>query len=105
MVSRDTIRNILERYRTIAVYGMSKDPGKTAHWVPAYLAKKGYDVIPVNPTADTILKRKCYPDLKSIPVRIDVVQVFRPSEAALEPVKEAVARKKERGDVSVVWLQ
>lgn len=105
MAARDRIRSILENTRTIAVYGMSKDSGKTAYWVPEYLAKKGYDIIPVNPTAEIILKRKCYPDLKSVPKRIDVVQVFRRSEDALEPVREAVVRRKERGDVDVVWLQ
>jgi len=105
MAARDRIRSILEKTRTIAVYGMSKDSAKTAYWVPEYLAKKGYDIIPVNPTAEVILKRKSYPDLKSVPKRIDVVQVFRRSEEALEPVREAVARRKERGDVDVVWLQ
>ncbi len=105
MPTREAIRSILEKARTIAVYGMSKDSGKTAYWVPEFLAKKGYDIIPVNPTAEVILKRKSYPDLKSVPNRIDVVQVFRRSEEALEPVKEAVARKKERGDIGVVWLQ
>lgn len=105
MAARDRIRSILEKTRTIAVYGMSKDSAKTAYWVPEYLAKKGYDIIPVNPTAEVILKRKSYPDLKSVPKRIDVVQVFRRSEDALEPVREAVARRKERGDVDVVWLQ
>ena len=57
------------------------------------------------PERPCILKRKCYPDLKSVPKRIDVVQVFRRSEDALEPVREAVVRRKERGDVDVVWLQ
>lgn len=105
MATRETIRNIIEKYRNIAVYGMSKDPGKTSSWVPQYLAKKGYDITPVNPTSEVILKRKSYPDLKSVPKRIDVVLVFRRSEDALEPVKEAVARKKDRGDIYVVWLQ
>ena len=86
MATRETIRHIIEKYRNIAVYGMSKDPGKTAYWVPQYLAKKGYDITPVNPTGEVILKRKSYPDLKSVPKRIDVVLVFRRSEDALEPV-------------------
>jgi hypothetical protein len=105
MVTTDGMRNILEKARSIAVFGMSKDPGKTAHWVPEFLAKKGYDIIPVNPTGEVILKRKCYPDLKSVPKRIDVVLVFRRSEEALEPVIQAVDRKKERGDIVAVWLQ
>jgi uncharacterized protein len=105
MATREMIRNILEKYRNIAVFGMSKDPGKKAHWIPEYLASKGYEILCVNPTVETFEKWKCYPDLASVPKRIDVVQVFRRSEDALEPVKEAVARKKEKGDVYVVWLQ
>ena len=105
MVTADGIRNILEKYRSIAVFGMSKDSAKTAYWVPEFLAKKGYDIIPVNPTGEVILKRKSYPDLKSVPKRIDVVLVFRRSEEALEPVIQAVERKKERGDIVAVWLQ
>jgi len=105
MAARDKIRSILEKTRTIAVYGMSKNEGKTAYWVAEYLAGKGYDIIPVNPTAETIQKRKSYPDLQSVPKRIDTVLVFRRSEDALDAVREAVARRQERGDVTVVWLQ
>ena len=105
MTTQETIRKIIEKYRNIAVYGMSKDPGKTAHWIPEQLASKGYEILCVNPTSEIIEKWECYPDLKSVPKRIDVVLVFRRSEDALEPVKEAVARRKEKGDVYVVWLQ
>ncbi len=105
MATREMIRNILEKYRNIAVFGMSKDPGKEAHWISEYLSSKGYEILCVNPTVEAIEKWECYPDLASIPKRIDIVQVFRRSEEALEPVKEAVARKKEKGDVYVVWLQ
>lgn len=105
MATRETIRKIIEKYRNLAVYGMSRDPGRTAHWIPGQLASKGYQIMCVNPTAEIIEKWECYPDLKSVPKRIDVVLVFRRSEDALEPVKEAVARKKEKGDVYVVWLQ
>ena len=105
MPTREMIRNILEKYRNIAVFGMSKDPGKEAHWIPEYLTSKGYEIICVNPTIESFEKWKCYPDLASVPTRIDIVQVFRRSEDALEPVQEAVARKKEKGDVYVVWLQ
>ncbi len=105
MATREMIRNILEKYRNIAVFGMSKDPGKEAHWIPEYLASKGYRILCVNPTTDSFEKWECYPDLTSVPKRIDIVQVFRRSEDALEPVRDAVARKKEKGDVYVVWLQ
>lgn len=99
------IRDIFTKYRIIAVYGMSKNPEKAAHRVPAFLLSKGYTIIPVNPTADTILKRQCYHDLKEVDVRVDIIEVFRPSEEAFSIVQEAVARKQEKGDIAVVWLQ
>lgn len=105
MAVPETIRGIIEKCRSIAVFGMSKDSGKTAYWVPEFLVRKGYDIIPVNPTGEVILKRRSYPDLQSVPKRIDVVLVFRRSEEALEPVTQAVERKKERGDIFAVWLQ
>ena len=96
MATRETIRKIIEKYRNIAVYGMSKDPGKTAHWIPEQLASKGYQILCVNPGVDRIEKGECYPDLKSVPKRIDVVLVFRRSEDALEPVKRLWLEKRKR---------
>ncbi|HKC79463.1 MAG TPA: CoA-binding protein, partial [Nitrosopumilaceae archaeon] len=66
--------------KNIAVVGMSKNSEKAAHYVPKYLAEKGYHIIPVNPTADEILGKKCYSELSDIPYHIDIVDVFRPSE-------------------------
>ena len=105
MESNDRIRDVFENYRTIAVYGMSKNPAKPAHSVPAFLVSKGYDVIPVNPSADMILNRQCYHNLKEVEERIDIIEVFRPSEEAISIVQEAIARGKEKGDVAVIWLQ
>jgi uncharacterized protein len=59
MENNDRIHDIFEKYHTIAVYGMSKNPEKAAHRVPAFLLSKGYDIIPVNPGADMILNRRC----------------------------------------------
>ena len=61
----------------------------------------------MNPRADTILGRKSYARLDGIPsnLQIDIVQVFRPSDQALDVVKEAVARQRQHGDIHVVWLQ
>src|SRR5438093_387663 len=73
------LKDVLTRYKRIAVVGMSKNPEKEAHTVPKYLIERGYDVIPVNPTATEILGRKAYPDLRSVPGGYDVVDVFRPS--------------------------
>jgi uncharacterized protein len=101
----DVIHDIITQYRTIAVYGMSKNPEKAAFRVPAYLSSKGYSIIPVNPSADRILEQKCFPDLSGIQEKIDILEVFRPSDQALEVVKEAISRRKTKGDIAVIWLQ
>ena len=99
------IRKVFETCRTIGVYGMSKNPEKPAHYVPAFLLSKGYIIIPVNPYADQIIGRRCYPHLRDVQEEIDILEVFRPSERVPAVMKEAVARRKEKGDISVVWLQ
>jgi uncharacterized protein len=105
MELNDVIRDIFTRYRTIAVYGMSKNPEKAAYRVPAYLSSKGYVIIPVNPSADRILDRKCFPGLSVIEEKTDIVEVFRLSDQVLAVVKEALSRKKTKGDIAVIWLQ
>lgn len=101
----EALRRILAGYTRVAVYGMSTNPEKAAQYVPVYLQEHGYEIIPVNPRAEEILGRKCYPDLKAVPDRIEILDVFRPSEEALGVVREAVERRRERGDVEVIWLQ
>ena len=101
----DDLKSVLTTHKRVAVYGMSKNPEKAAHRVPAFLISHGYDVVPVNPSADTILERTCYDTLLAVEGRIDLVNVFRPSEAALDVVREAVERKRAKGDIAVIWLQ
>ena len=86
--------------RNIAVVGMSKNPEKAAHYVPKYLVEKGYNIIPVNPTANEILGKKCYSELSDIPERVDIVDVFRPSEQVMPVISEAIKLKPK-----VIWLQ
>ena len=105
MATVELLRNIFERYKTIAVYGMSRDPGKAAQWVPSFLHSKGYNVIPINPYADKIIGRKAYHRLEEVQEHIEVLEVFRPSGQVVGVVKEAVKRKKEKGDIYVIWLQ
>ena len=105
MASNELIPEVLKKYRTIAVYGMSTNPEKAAYRVPAFLLSMGYIIIPVNPGADVILDRRCYHSLQEVEEQIDIIEVFRPSEQAGAVVQEALARKKERGDVAVIWLQ
>lgn len=87
--------------RRIAVVGCSSTPGKDAHEIPKYLQEAGYEVIPVNPNADTVLGRDTYDTLSEVTETIDVVNVFRPSDELSGIVDEAI----ERDDVKVIWTQ
>jgi predicted CoA-binding protein len=95
-----TPRQILADAAVIAVVGASRDPGKTAHAVPAQLQRYGWRIIPVNPYADEIFGEKVYRSLADIPEPVDLVNVFRPSADATEVVREAVAL-----GVPAIWLQ
>jgi predicted CoA-binding protein/signal transduction histidine kinase len=98
--SDEELRQILEDTKIIASVGLSNQPDRPAHTVPAYLRAHGYRVIPVNPNYDEALGEQAYPDLRSIPDPVDVVQVFRPGEYAVEIVKEAI----EIG-AKTIWMQ
>jgi len=95
----EQIRSILS-LRRVAVVGMSRDPGKAAHYVPRYLSENGYDVVPVNPNADEILGRRCHPSVADVGGEIDVVEAFRPSWDVLPVVMDAI-----RAGPRVIWLQ
>ncbi len=86
--------------KNVAVIGMSKNQEKAAHYVPKYLSQNGYNIMPVNPTADEILDKKCYPSVEDIPETIDIVDVFRPSDQVLPVVQQAIKKKPK-----VIWLQ
>jgi predicted CoA-binding protein len=96
---------IFSKYKNIAVYGMSKSPYKAAHSVPAFFMRQGYNIIPINPSTEEILNQKSYKNILDIPQNIDILNVFRPSEDVLDIVKEAVERHKQKGDISLIWLQ
>ncbi len=63
--------------RTIAVVGLSDNPGKPSHYVSEYMQRHGYKIYPVNPQIDSVLGEKSYPSLAALPVKPDVVNVFR----------------------------
>ncbi|MGM0447708.1 MAG: CoA-binding protein [Methanobacteriota archaeon] len=90
---------------TIAVVGCSKTPGKAAHDVPAYLQDQGYRVIPVNPFADKVLGEPAYDAVGDVEAKIDLVDVFRPSEEVSEIADAVRERHAERGDAGALWLQ
>ena len=97
--SDEQIREILSLNK-VAVVGMSKHSSKAAHYVPKYLFENGYDIIPVNPTANEILNKKCYSSVSEINEEIEIVDIFRPSDEVLPFVKEAIKKKPK-----VIWLQ
>lgn len=99
------MQKIFEEYNTIAVIGMSINPEKAAHSVPAYMLKQGYNVVPINPKYETIAKQKSYSSLMDVPDKIDILNVFRPSNEAVDIVKQAIERNKVRGDIKLIWFQ
>ncbi len=94
------LRRILDEARTIAVVGLSENWHRPSNFAAKYLQEHGYRVIPVNPMYEEVLGERCYPDLQSVPERIDVVDCFRKA-ADLPPILEqAIAC-----DASCLWLQ
>ena len=84
------MKEILSSSKTIASFGLSSNQEKESYWIVSYLKDQGYKIIPVNPTATEILGEKVYPDLESIPEKVDVVQVFRKSEDVPPVVDSAI---------------
>jgi len=97
----EPLKEILESTNTIAVVGCSSTPGKDAHDIPKYLREVGYDVIPINPFAAEIFGRDAYDSLADVPDKIDVVDVFRPSEEVPGIVDGALDRE----EGPLIWLQ
>lgn len=97
----EEIKELMESVRTIAVVGISRNPEKPARRVPAYLASKGYEIIPVNPFVDEIFGKKAVDTLNDVSEPVDMVLVFRPSEEAAKVMEAAVGRKER----PVIWLQ
>jgi hypothetical protein len=93
-------RQILADASVIAVVGASRDPRKAAHSVPLQMQQHGWRIIPVNPFVDEIFGQRAYPTLADVPEPVDLVNVFRPAEDAVEVVRQAVAT-----GASAVWLQ
>jgi predicted CoA-binding protein len=102
MNSDDQIRNILTSVKTVAVVGFSANPSRPSHGVAAFLQRKGFRVIPVNPglAGQTQLGETVYASLKDIPFPVDMVDVFRASEFVAEVMMEAIAI-----GAKVVWTQ
>jgi len=96
----DNTERILREFRTIAVVGLSRDPTKEAHAIPARMQRAGFRVIPVNPFSDNLLGEKSYKTLAEVPFSVEVVLVFRPSAQAGAVARDAVAI-----GAKALWLQ
>src|SRR5262245_9212968 len=94
------IGEILRQAKTIAVIGASLKPERPAHWISVYLKEQGYRVIPVNPGHAEILGDKCYSSLSEVPDPVDIVDIFRQTDAVPGIVDEAIAKK-----AKVIWMQ
>lgn len=91
---------ILRKYRTIAVVGLSSDETRESLGVAAYMQAAGYRIVPVNPVETEVLGEKAYPTVVSIPSQVEIVDVFRRPEALPGVVDDAIA-----AGAKVIWMQ
>ena len=96
----DLVDEQLRNSKTIAVVGLSNNPERDSHRVASYLQRQGYRIIPVNPVIQEALGEIAYPDLKSVPEPIDMVDIFRRSDQVPPVVDEAI----EIG-ARYIWMQ
>jgi uncharacterized protein len=96
---QDRIR-ILEKYKRIAMVGLSSNPFRPSHFAAIYMISEGYDVTPVNPRETEILGRRSYPSLREVPGPIEIVDIFREPAAVPDIVEEAIIV-----GAKVIWMQ
>jgi predicted CoA-binding protein len=95
------IKNIFDECENIAIVGLSPDTSKASNIVARYLQNHGFKIIPVYPKGDVILGEKVYRNLSDIPIKVDMVDMFRKASFADTLVQEAI----KRGDVKCLWIQ
>ncbi len=108
-MSDQDLREIFEKYKTIAIVGLSSDENRPSHQVAKYLKEHGYRIIPVNPALSEVLGEKSYPSLLDMPSNIqetiEIVDVFRRSEDVSPVVNQMIKMKEVYGSPFVVWMQ
>lgn len=100
MESIETIKRILNEYKTIAVVGLSAKWNRPSHFAAKYMKTYGYKIIPVNPAYEEVLGEKCYPSLLDIPEPVDIVDIFRLPQDVPPIVEDAI-----KIGAKVVWMQ
>ena len=96
----DAVRQLLTECKTIAVVGLSDKPSRPSYGVSEYVQRQGYHIIPVNPQVTEVLGEKVYATLQDVPEPIEIVNVFRRSEAVPEIVDQAIAL-----GAKAIWMQ
>lgn len=99
-VNTSNMQELFASIRVIAVVGLSDDTSRPSHGVSAYLQRAGYRIIPVNPSVPEILGEKSYASLRDIPEKVDLVDVFRKSDAVGPIADDAIAI-----GAHYLWLQ
>jgi len=99
MSAEDCLR-ILQRYKRIAMVGLSANPMRPSYFAALYMLSKGYEIIPVNPREKSILGRTCYPSVSDAPGPVEIVDIFRERAAVPDVVEDAIA-----AGAKVVWMQ
>jgi predicted CoA-binding protein len=100
MMSDQELSKLLQEAKTIAVVGLSSNPARASFGVSRFLQRQGYRVIPVNPSETEILGERAYPSVHEIPDEVDIVDIFRRSEAVPEVVDDALLKKPR-----LIWMQ
>ena len=98
--SKDILKELLRNIKNIAIVGASSSPERDSFKVMKFLLDQGYKIFPVNPKEKDILGIRCYPNLKSIRERIDMVDMFRAKEFIFDLTKEAIEI-----NTNVIWMQ
>ena len=100
MTDTNFLHRVLLEYKTVAMVGLSSDASRPSNFVARYLLDHGFTVIPVNPKNNEILEQKCYPNLESIPVPVDIVDIFQRSDRVMPFVESAISI-----GAKLVWMQ
>ena len=96
----DFVTEILEKYKTLTIVGLSSKPIRPSHGVAEYMQEHGYRIIPVNPNETSVLGENAYPSLDAFPEPVEVVVIFRRPECVPEVVEAAIRKR-----AKVIWMQ
>ena len=97
---QESILTILERYKNLAVVGLSSKSSRPSYGVSAYMKVHGYRIIPVNPNETNVLGERAYPSIEAVPEPVEVVVIFRRSEYVRDVVESAIHK-----GAKVIWMQ